>query len=193
LKKLAFIAGLAVSLCASEWIERKNSDEIVIYTQKTSASKIDKFKGVAIVHAPVEKILPFIDNPKKCGEWIKYCKSGELLENLGGGATVTRTITNMPWPLTNRDTIAKNVKTVQNGVVEIKFSSASSRFPEDSSLVRIKLLDGYWKLRPITSQATEVTYEVLSDPGNLPAWMVNMGVVDQPFETLLNLKTKTER
>lgn len=187
------VAGLAVSLCAADWVERKHSNEIIVYTQKTSVSPIDKFKGVAVIHASIDKILPFIDDPKKCGEWIKYCKSGELLENLGGGATITRTITNMPWPLTNRDTIAKNVKTVQGGTVEIRFTSASSKFPEDSSLVRIKELDGYWRLKPLAANKTEVTYEVLSNPGNLPAWLVNMGVVDQPFDTLSNLKAKTER
>ncbi len=187
------IAGLTVSLCAADWIERKNSNEIVIYTQKVTGSTIDKFKGVAIVHAPVGRILPFIDDPKKGAEWIKYCKSDELLENLGNGVTITRTITNMPWPLTNRDAIAKNVKTIKDNTVEIKFSSVHAKYPEDASLIRIKELEGFWRLRALAPNKTEVTYEVLSNPGNLPGWLVNMGVVDQPFETLSNLKTKTER
>jgi hypothetical protein len=187
------VVGLAASLCAADWLERKNSNGVIVYTQKVSGSPIDKFKGVAIINAPIERILPYIDDPKKCAEWIKYCKSDELLENLGNGVTITRTITNMPWPLTNRDTIAKNVKTIKDNTVEIKFSSVHAKYPEDASLIRIKELDGFWRLKPLAANKTEVTYEVLSNPGNLPAWLVNMGVVDQPYDTLANLKAKTER
>jgi len=54
------------------------------------------------------------------------------------------------------------------------------------------LLKGFWHLEEIEPNLTKVTYQVLADPKNIPAWLVNSGVVDQPYETLLNLKNMSE-
>ena len=56
------------------------------------------------------------------------------------------------------------------------------------SFVRIESLVGYWLFEKINEDEIKLTYETLADPaGNLPAWVVNLFIVDGPHNTLTNL------
>lgn len=177
-------------LNANEWINRLNKDGVEVQTKKTTLSKVDSFRAITIVNAPLQQVLNLIEDPKQSSLWIKYCKKEEILKVINPTTWIKRTLTNMPWPLTDRDSISKNVQTSSEDgkTVTIHFDSIADFYPVQEKLVRIELLNGYWKLETIDENKTKVTYEVLTDPKNLPAWLVNTGVVDQPFETLSNLK-----
>lgn len=180
---------LAASLFAScEWKVRKNEEGITVSTKCSTESSIDEFRAVAVVGAKVERIAALIDDVSRAPEWIKYCKKGQLIKRLDAKHTIAYTINDLPWPLTDRDSAVLNIKSeLAGGGVKIEFEARPEAVPKDDSLIRIKLLRGFWLLEPVEG-GTKVTYQVLSDPGNLPAWMVNLGLVEQPFETMKNLK-----
>ncbi len=186
---LLFIALGAFASC--DWRERKSEEGIVVSTRCNAQSPIDEFRAVTVINAKPEKIVALIENVSKAPEWIKYCKKGRLIKQIDAKTSITYTINDMPWPLTDRDSVVLNKKTeLSGGAVKIEFEAQPDAVAKDESLIRIRVLKGLWLIEPI-SGSTKVTYQVLSDPGNLPAWMVNLGIVEQPFETMKNLKRIT--
>lgn len=195
MKALFLLFAITFILNANEWIVRLNKEEIEVQTKKTTLSDVDSFRAITIANAPLREVLTLIEDPTRSSLWIKYCKEEEVLKIINPNTWIKRTITNMPWPLTNRDSISQNVKTISEDgkTVTIHFDSIADFYPPQEAFVRMELLKGYWKLETIDENKTKITYEVLTDPKNLPAWLVNSGVVDQPFETLNNLKNIIEK
>ncbi len=183
-------------LNSSDWIERLKKNNIIVETRQTELSDIDEFKATALINSPLFNILNVIENPKLCSTWIKYCKSDEVIKIISSNIKIKRTITEMPWPLQNRESVVKYIKTYakDKNLVSIAFFSESENYPVDknSEFVRIDLLKGFWILEEIEHNLTKVIYQVLAEPKNIPAWLVNSGVVEQPYETLLNLKNMME-
>jgi hypothetical protein len=49
--------------------------------------------------------------------------------------------------------------------------------------------DGYWQLTELENGDIRVVLEQLSDPGGgIPAWLINMFIVQSPYKTLYNLR-----
>ena len=55
--------------------------------------------------------------------------------------------------------------------------------------MRIPYLSGYWLLEKQGANRTKVTYQVHADPGgSIPHWLANATAVNNPYETLKNMK-----
>ena len=64
---------------------------------------------------------------------------------------------------------------------------------EVKGVVRIPYLDGFWLLEKIDDNKTKVTYQVHADPGGtIPAWLANATAVNNPYETLRNMRVNIE-
>lgn len=187
--RIAVLSILALNIFAScDWKIRKNESDITVSTRCTQESQIDEFRAVTTLDVKPEKIAALIDDVTKAPEWIKYCKKGQLIKRIDSKTSITYTINDLPWPLTGRDSVVINKKTdLIGGGSKIEFEAQPDAVAKDESLIRIRLLKGMWLIEPQGS-GSKVTYQVLSDPGNIPAWMVNLGIVEQPFETMKNLK-----
>ena len=74
--------------------------------------------------------------------------------------------------------------------VTITIEGKPKYIPEIPGIVRVKYLKGIWQFTPKKNNTVAILYQVHCEPGgNLPSWLVNSVVVDQPYETLCNLKT----
>ena len=95
----------------------------------------------------------------------------------------------LPWPIKDRDvTLVSKYKTLPDSSILFQLSNNSDLKEEDAGFIRIKEIKGQWLIKPIDKENCEVTYQFLADPeGFLPAWVVNVFIVDGPFKTLQNL------
>jgi hypothetical protein len=61
--------------------------------------------------------------------------------------------------------------------------------PEKNGVVRIQKARGAWHIRPVGPNEVLVEYSFFADPaGSLPDWIVNMGLIDGPFQSMTNLQ-----
>ena len=100
----------------------------------------------------------------------------------------------VPWPATDRDVVLKlSVKfNKEKKEILIVMNSVIGYKKEVSNVIRIKNASGFWRL---TSEGgkTKVVYQFLGEPGgDMPTWIVNMMIVDSPFNALIALKKKVE-
>ena len=65
--------------------------------------------------------------------------------------------------------------------------------PEKKNYIRLKEAEGFWQIKEIEENKISLIYQYYGEPGgSLPAWLVNMFIVDGPMDTLTNLKKMLE-
>jgi hypothetical protein len=98
-----------------------------------------------------------------------------------------------PWPVDSRDFVV-NVKTVQDEktkIVTIKSTCKPTYIPKMPGFVRITEFNASWTLIPMKDGTVEIIYQLLVNPGGyVPAWIVNLAVIDGPFTTAVNLRDR---
>ena len=85
----------------------------------------------------------------------------------------------MPWKMS----------TPASSTVQIRSRAVPDLLPEKKGHIRVAMVDSRWDLKPLPGNLVEVSYFLHSDPGGqIPAWLINSMVIDQPFNTLRNLR-----
>lgn len=173
------------------WVLSKEAEGIQVFVRDTPGSKIKSFKGVVSVPGRLTALIALLEDTKVYPRFLFNCKSGSSLKEVSDFESYKYIVTNMPWPVKDRDAIVhslmkQNKKTKQ---VEIKLMAVPKYKALKPGRVRISKMAGRWVFTP-EKNGVRVVYEMSVDPGgNLPKWIVNAMVVDMPFYTLKNLRS----
>jgi len=165
----------------NEWKKVKESDGIICYTRPTSLTNVDEVKAVGMIDASVAVIEAVLRDIPAQTEYMFKCDEA-FIADIPGLEDTKDTIyiynkTNMPWPLHDRDGIARTEFMVDEatGVLFMKAQGISTDFERDKKIVRIPIATVTYTLVPIDQDKTEITYTILGDPaGKLPSSLVNM-------------------
>jgi len=96
----------------------------------------------------------------------------------------------LPWPTTDRDGVSKMTIVHSKNTITIKMTAINGVKAENDDYVRIKKSYGFWKLTT-EGDKTKVHFQYFANPsGSIPDWIINMFIVDNPFDTLTLLKKK---
>ncbi len=181
---------------AHAWDLAKKQNGITVHTRSVKGSNFKEYKAVANIKASLSSMVAIVEDVTAYPSWIHTCKEGKLLKRINEKETYNYTVNDAPWPVSDRDAAVHN-KISQNpegGVVTIEIKGIPHYIPEKTGLQRVKKIDGFWRFTPLGNDTVEVVYQVHSEPGgNLPSWLVNSVVVDQPFYTLVNMKKVIDR
>lgn len=174
-----------------EWELKKEKNDIKVYIRESAGSSINEVRVVASVKASIEELVEVVYDIDSYPEWVSNMKSAEILETVSKREIYYYFEAEVPWPFSNRDdvmrfTMEENSKT---GGVTINFTGNPDYIPEKKKIVRLRKNQGHWKFTPMKNGKTEIDYQFLTDPGKgNPGWLVNMFIVDGPYETIENLK-----
>jgi len=191
------VCGLAVVLMGSaqaqDWVVAKDEQGIKVSLSEVAGSKYKAYQGVTTINASVARLKALQEDVAGACAWIHECKSQKLLKH-EGDRSWTYTQFNTPWPVTPRDSVLEvTTVTAPDGSITRNLKALPDYVPAERGFVRVAQVQGYWKLVPKGPQATEVTYQVHTEPGgSVPSWLANKFVVDAPFNTLQMLKKKAE-
>ncbi len=176
----------------NDWKLVKERNGIKIYVKHTDTSLLKTFKGVSEMSPkePFSAIAALLDfeNDHKA---FHFVSDVELLKKLDDRNYLVRVHTLMPWPIKNREAIARinieqNPETldvlahIENENVDMPVLQGYIRVPEFKGILGIKLLE---------EGKIEMTYEFVIDPGGyVPTWLVDIVLKDVPYYTLQKLK-----
>jgi len=179
------------------WKLKKIKDGITIYTRmaKGSKSKFKEYKAETLVQASTDRVLEVLTNTDRYSKWMAGIKETRLLKKENDSTFYIYARLSVPWPFNDRDEISKSViykDSIHRGYF-MTIKLISGYLPKIKGVVRMTDGNGYWLLEPKPGGKTRVVQQFIVDPGgNMPAWIVNIFLVDSPYKSLSGLKKEVE-
>jgi hypothetical protein len=183
---------LSSSIPITNWELKKDENGIKVYTRTTEGTAFKELKSVFTVKTSLSSIVSLLYDWETYPQWVYRCGKSSTLKQISETEVIHCQTVVAPWPADSRDFIV-NVKLTQDPVtkvVSIVSTCKHDYMPEVEDFVRIKEFKASWTLVPKSDGDVEVTYQLLVNPGGyVPAWLINLAVVDGPYETAVNIKT----
>lgn len=190
---LVFLLPLSGQEATGEgWKLAKNKNDIEVYTRAPEGSKFKEYKAITTISASPEELLAVLLDVDGYTQWMTNVKETYLLEKVSEEEFYVYTEVKVPWPFDNRDDITKSIVTEDtvNGGYIIHITFEPDYLPEKKGLVRMRIGHGEWVFNPVGNGKSRVEHRFVADPaGHMPAWVVNMFIVDGPHKTMLGLKS----
>lgn len=176
----------------TEWKLEKTGNDIKVYTRQSEGSSIKEFKAVTIVTANMKSLESLIENVSDYLHWQTNIATAKILKQVNETEQYIYYTTDLPWPMTDRDIVIFSKKTVNaDGSIRYNFLSKPDYITGNDDFLRIKNAKGMWQLTPQGNDKIEIIYQFYGDPaGSIPGSIINMFIVDGPYNTLVNLKKK---
>lgn len=174
---------------ASSWSEElyDEKNDIRVFTRKVKGSDMMAFRAITHIESTLTAPIALLQDVERAHKWVFSCQAMALIEKISETDALYYMVTDMPWPVSNRDSISAThiSQDAETKVVRVDISARNDVFPENNDHVRIREMDGFWQMTPQGNGVIEVVYEAHADPGGgLPSWLVNSFLVDAPLETL---------
>lgn len=173
------------------WELGKEKNGISVYTRVMEGSKLKEYMAVCEVDATPEQLVAILYDIDNYVNWMASVKEAELLEKDGENVFYVYSEVKVPFPFDNRDQVTKSVivddPDSDKKIIEVEI--VPDYRPEKKGVVRIPFGEGNWEFIPLENGKTKVNHRFGADPGgSIPAWVVNMFLVDAPVKTMEGLK-----
>jgi hypothetical protein len=175
-----------------EWELVKSEENIHIYSRRANTGRaLKELKVVTELKGSLSAVISAFTEKSKFPNWVYGCGFAQMLEVVSSFETYHYQITEMPWPVQNRDLILHTLihQDPQTKVITIDSKSVPDYKPENKEYIRIKSYKAKWVLTPKSNDVIQLVYTVHFDPaGSLPDWVVNMVSAEGPMKTVKNLR-----
>lgn len=176
----------------SDWELKKFENGISVYTRLAENSEYKELKAVFQLKTSLSSIIALLNDVESYPQWVYRCGTSKVLKKDSDKHLIRYQTIVAPWPIDNRD-VAVEVNSYQDEKTKIvyqKVNASPDYAPKLKDHVRIREFRAVWTLKPLKNGIVEIEYELLVNPaGAIPAWIINMAIVDGPYETSLKMKT----
>jgi hypothetical protein len=173
------------------WKLAKDKDKIKVYTRTVEGTAYQEVRAEVDIPADPETLLRVLNDYSRIEPWRFKIVDMELLNGDPLGDHHLYFALGVPFPLSDRDFVLDvKVQRLPGGGIRIPFRAIDDAPPARAGRVRMDKMEGYWLLDPQADGNTRVTYQYLSDPAGIPAWIVNMFTVTAPYQALKRLRSK---
>ena len=176
----------------SNWELKKFENGISIYTRETANSKYKELKAVFQIKTSLSSIVALLNDVESYPQWVYRCETSKILLKTSEKHLIRYQTIVAPWPVDNRDVVLEvnYSQDEKTKIVYQKVNALPNYAPKVAGHVRIPEFRATWTLNPLKNGIVEIQYELLVNPGGvIPAWLVNMAMIDGPYDTSLNMKT----
>ena len=173
------------------WKLARDKNGVKIYTYMREGSKIKEFKVFTTFITSLEKMVEVLLDVNNYKYWSENLKYSELLKKISDNEIILYSQLKIPWPFDNRDVVNHTVVTwsPSKDTVSMSIKSMPDYIPEKKGVVRMPMVDGGWRICRMSPDSVNVVYFFDADPGgNMPAWLVNIFIVEGPYKTISNLR-----
>lgn len=193
------IVFLSISLATKgqNWTLAKDKNGVKVYTRKVEGWGIKEYKVVMNIKTSPSKIITALKDVPSRYEWAYNSIEIREIERPNSEEVAIYNKVDAPWPVADRDNITRfkfsypNASTTRVDMTVIK---SHSKAPIYDGIVRIKRLKGHWLIRDKGNGWTEIIQQCVAEPGgSLPDWLANSAVVDNPYNSMYNLKKYIEK
>jgi hypothetical protein len=177
------------------WVMIKAKNGITLFKRTFPGSPISEFKGETTLNARIEVIEAVLRDIPAYAQFMYNCKEGRLIRAFGKDDMIILNVTDMPWPLSDRDVVVRTIvsKDFKRGMFSIVLQGlpepeSSQYCPLRRDRVRMHDLQGIFILEIVDREHTRLTYIVHADPVGIPSSLTNFFSDDNPYGTLTGIK-----
>ena len=150
-----------------------------------------------VVPVPIAQVMALLwDSDSRC-EWVQGCRESRILARPGKLTTLQYTRSDSGAMMPDRDVVLENRLVLHpgDGSARLTFHAVDdAHTPPQRFVVRMPTMDGFFLLKRLDSQHTEVTYQATVDPGGgMPSFMVRAPMVTKVVEMLQGLRARLLR
>ena len=188
MKLLPFVLMICpLVLHGQEWDLKKDKNKIKVYTRHVEGSGLKAIKATTTFNCNLETCVAVLKDIPHLVELFPDCERTEKVSQ-----TETEQIhylhLNAPWPVTDRDAtfILKYDYNPESRSVVVLADVINDQYDVQNGLIRLTKGTGTWTFTQ-TENGIELIYLFHGEPGgNIPDWLANSVVEDNPFEMLEN-------
>lgn len=175
----------------NDWKLTKQENGISVYLQNARNSKFKELRSVVKIRTSISSMVALLNDWDSYPLWVYRCGKSSTLKEISDTEVIHYQTVIAPWPVDNRDFVV-NVKLSQDEKTKTVYQRTTcipTYIPPVAQHVRITEFKASWTLTPLSDGYLNIEYQLLVDPGgSVPVWLVNLAVVDGPYETMLNIK-----
>ena len=177
----------------NEWKLLTQNERLKVYTRITTKSPIKEVKIVGTIAANRESLIKALNEVEKYKIWIYKCLESERLYEVNPDEYFYYTLTDLPFPLDDRDLVVHSRQWFdQEGNWISRSSALPTYIPECDHAVRVKMFESRWKIKSLGKKECHIDYFIGMDPGiNLPPWIINLGITIGPIRTFEDLEKRS--
>ena len=190
----------STALSAPAWEQIHEEEGVTVYKRDSSLGDLPDFKATSIIKASVFDVIAVIRDVDRREEWVFRCEDSRVVKSYDHFEVLLYHRTDSPWPADDRDAAIKtNLFELEPDREYLAYFKGvkNKLIPVRDDAIRLPIVEGYYRLKYLKPNETQVTYFVHLDPGGyLPRWLVRMTTYEFPTDTLIGLRkqvTKTKR
>ncbi|MCP4913342.1 MAG: hypothetical protein GY909_09490 [Oligoflexia bacterium] len=179
------------------WKKERVKKGFSVYTRDEPNSDLVGIKVEGTIDAALPCTMSNLREVEASSEWIPGQIKKTTLKEVSDLEAVTYSLSDLPWPLNNREMILHNQLhlDLENDLLYVVSKSVNhpdhATVPEDT--VRAIVHYSNVGLRPVTKKKTYVELTVFVDPkGSIPSWVVNFYQQGWPIEFIKALETRCQ-
>jgi hypothetical protein len=178
------------------WKEVAIDRDVTVWSRDRMGRVLPELRARGQIYGELFHAMAVIlDNERSC-EWVPNCTESQEIKRLDARTTWVYSVTNSPWPVSDRDTVVKVVaETIEpNDKYRVLMRAQPDFLPLVDGRVRIPYSNIYFLLKRVNADTIEIEYGLDVDPGGvLPKWMVRRTVRNTLIETIMALEAQVAR
>lgn len=169
-----------------EWTKITEKEGFKIYSKSMKESEIRAMKIKGTVNGSILNVTNILRDVDSATDWIPNLISRKYVQEITDTEAILHDVTDMPWPVSNRDTIVHHKLSISENKKSLilQFNSVKHPdFPETNDNVRAHIHFGKIVFTPKGEDKTHIEMVILVDPrGSIPTWAVNVLQVSMPYD-----------
>lgn len=164
-------------------------DAIHFETFDMPDSAVKAVRIEAVIEAPVSAVMAVFADVQQYPQWVHNCSRAELVSTKGFYDFTAYQISDMPWPVTDRDMVLKfRTEETATGGFHVELINQSSALPSTDN-IRVSAAQGFYHFEPLSASSTLLKSEQHFDPsGNIPVWLMNQLLKDIPVRSVIGMR-----
>lgn len=195
----------AAAFAGEGWEVVADENQVKVYARPIKGSDLLEYRGVTVIDERMDTVCEIFSDIDSFPEWMPNCSRIELIKDidydlgndLQKNFRILYIVTDLPWPLTDRDIITKTIIDVDenNGNLVIDVTGVKEPLvPVKEDMVRMTVMKARFIVEYVEEEKTRLIYILSSDPsGSVPHFVVNWGAHENPLQALTGLRKMAKK
>ena len=172
------------------WKLMKQANGIMIF-QRPAALGYPITRGSMEIDSSPDALISLMRDNSACQRWLHLCKQSRIIKRYNAESRLDYTVIDSPFLFADRDLYTFTELTFNRAsqTALIRISGREGHDKGQAGRVRIKSLQGFWRMKKLSPNRTSMLYQVYSNPQLMPSQFLNKHLVESVFYTLKNLAT----